>query len=496
MDELTAARAELNRLDKQEQEILEQLLAVRSAAQAQRTKIEELVKQIPAPVDRLPNELLLQIMEFSIQIAAASCKSCDAQLGWKRALTTVSRRWRDLILHSPSLWSTIKVTPIWHESLVEGHVTNSCQYPLDIEICSWPDTESQHRLTSLLGIVTPCAHRWRSLAIRRDVSESHRSHVLEVLDGMTFPTLTYVSMLCLLPSLIRASGDRIDYTAQIFTREKSPQLKSLELGGPFVTRSAFQLPPDLVTLDLVFDDPFCEDPSLFLGQLSCCTLTSLSLSGELSTLDRLHPNSIQFPLLETFVCTLQSAQGLMHALVAPILNHFEYRPSLWEESPDDVFAGLNNKFSSVIHLILSGMDPLGDVKAIYLAFPNVRHLVLGPNDLTPIFRPTDSPTPEFTWHHLERLTVDGQPPIRGNSIVPDALVGWLKQRQRTTRSKLRVKLCSVYATGDWRRLWNLYEVLHEYCILEWAGVPLDMSMNLFGTGDSPLLVCMQTFYTT
>jgi len=55
--------------------------------------------------------------------------------------------------------------------------------------------ESRDRLVGLLDIVTPCAHRWRSLAIQDDSTEPHRCLVMELLDCMTFPTLTSVSML-------------------------------------------------------------------------------------------------------------------------------------------------------------------------------------------------------------------------------------------------------------------------------------------------------------
>ena len=233
-----------------------------------------------------------------------------------------------------------------------------------------------------------------------------------------------------------------------------------------------------------------EDPPSFLGSLSSRNLTSLSLSGESWTFAQLPPNSIQFPLLETLVCSVRSAEGLMQALVAPVLSHFDYCPSVWDASPDDMFAGLGDKFSNVIRLTLSGMDPLHEAKAIYSTFPNVRHMVLGPHDSIPIFRLGDDSPSEATWHHLESLTVDGAKPIRGQSTFPHHLVRWLKYKQHTRQSKLRVRLCTVYATGDWNCLWNLHEVLHELCILEWAGVQLNMKMSLFGDGDSLLLVCM------
>jgi len=498
MDELAAARAELNQLEKQEQELLKQLFAVRFAAQAQRTKVEGLIKQVPPPVDRLPSELLFQIIELSIQTALVPCKSCDVHLEWKRELMKVSRRWRNLILHSPSLWSTIKVTPTWREQLVRDHVASSRQYPLDIEICSWSEMESRDRLVALLDIVTPCAHRWRSLAIRDDSTELHRSLVLELLDRMTFPTLTSVSMLNAPPFLDNLDGSSTQYTADFLAPERSPRLKFLELGVLFISIIPFRVPSGLVNLRLVLDDPFRlrEVPPFFLELLSC-NLTSLSLSGACWTFDQLPPNSVQFPLLETLVCSIRSGGGLMQALVAPMLSHFEYCPPVWDASPDAMFAGLGDKFSSVIRLVLSGTDSLLEVKAIHSTFPNVRHMVLRPHDSIPIFRPGDDSPSEPTWRHLESLTVDGPKPFsRDWSTFPYHLVRWLKHRQHTRQPKLRVRLSTVYATVDWSTIWDLHEMLHELCILEWAGVRFKMKMKIFGNSDSLQLVCMPTFYTT
>ena len=101
MHELTEARVELARLEKQEQELIEQLYNVRTAVRTQRTKLGELVRGIHAPIDRLPNELLLRIFEFSIHASILAFPSCDVHRHRKRGLAGVSRHWRDLILRFP-----------------------------------------------------------------------------------------------------------------------------------------------------------------------------------------------------------------------------------------------------------------------------------------------------------------------------------------------------------------------------------------------------------
>ena len=63
-------RCELSLLERREGELVKALCDVRHAAEAQRIKIKELVKGLPSPIrlpiDRLPNELLLSIVNLAI----------------------------------------------------------------------------------------------------------------------------------------------------------------------------------------------------------------------------------------------------------------------------------------------------------------------------------------------------------------------------------------------------------------------------------------------
>lgn len=52
---------------------------VRITTTPQPLTFEGLIKQMPALVDRLPNELLRKIIEFSIRAGVTSCKSCDSE---------------------------------------------------------------------------------------------------------------------------------------------------------------------------------------------------------------------------------------------------------------------------------------------------------------------------------------------------------------------------------------------------------------------------------
>ena len=73
------------------------------------------MQRLPAPINRLPNELLLNILDLAIHAATEleltrTSKAHD----WKtEVLMKVSRHWRNIIPHCPILWNTIVVQPSW-----------------------------------------------------------------------------------------------------------------------------------------------------------------------------------------------------------------------------------------------------------------------------------------------------------------------------------------------------------------------------------------------
>lgn len=111
MNKLAVARAVLVALEKQEQKLLEQPCSVRVAARAQRAKVEKLIKRLPTlPIKRIPNELLLQVLELVVHPAEFP-RPPTVQLDYKKYLAVVSRPWRTLVLDIPTLWVTTEVKP-------------------------------------------------------------------------------------------------------------------------------------------------------------------------------------------------------------------------------------------------------------------------------------------------------------------------------------------------------------------------------------------------
>ncbi|KAI6017824.1 hypothetical protein PISMIDRAFT_349377 [Pisolithus microcarpus 441] len=286
-DELNEARAVLAALERQEQELLDQLRRVHLARQAQRAKVEELVRQFPEPpISRLPNELLLRI--FKLLLGAATLedgvRSSDLQLSRKQGLAGVSCHWRDVILNSPCLWTTIMVTPVCRTASMKVHLQRSSQFALD-----------------LFAILIPHAHRWRSFAIRDIVRETYIYAILDELQQLSFPSLTRVSL-----SNVPISPPEELAPKPVFLRQETcRRLKYLNLVGAFTDAADLQIPLSVTTVSLDFGFDLLEEeqhwiPALFTS-LSCLQLTSLTLAGYIDTSNyHLPPNSIQLPLLEKF----------------------------------------------------------------------------------------------------------------------------------------------------------------------------------------------------
>ena len=200
--ELAETRVELARLEKQEQELVQKLCHVCAAIQVQRTK---LAMELPAPIDRLPNELLMQIFKLSVHESGLE-------------LAGVSRRWRDVILHCPGLWTTIIVEERMSLPKLKTHVARSSESLLDIEI----QLRKEPSLNTVLDVLIPCTHRWRSLVIHC-FNDDLLKNMLTTMKCTTYPSLTHLS--------IRSVRNYPPSMASQFYSGSCPRLEHLELEG-------------------------------------------------------------------------------------------------------------------------------------------------------------------------------------------------------------------------------------------------------------------------
>lgn len=387
----------------------------------------------------------------------------------------MSRRWRDVILRSPILWTAIKVTPLWGDSLVKTYIRRSSQSPLDVDICY--GAAGKDMLVSMLDILVPCAHRWRSLIIRDSVSYVYLSVILQKIGCLTFPSLRRVS-------ITPRHFDEVsnDWNSRFLAPGTSCQLEYLELGRQFVVSADFKIPSCLSTLVLELHHRENAVLSSLLELPSCAKLTVLSLSGNLDAFHQRPPNSVHLPLLEKLVCKAPDVGSLLHAIVAPKLSHFEYRPIVVGDISFDLFAGLDSKFSNVSRIVLYSSCIEHDIELACLAFPGVRHAVLHEDDAKVVFASMETAPTLASWPYLESLAIEGSH-VRNHPNYLGTLVTWLKERESMGRPKIRIKLCSFQGDPGWFSV--VQNTLQEQCMLEWVDMRLTANMKISGVvGDS------------
>jgi len=372
----------------------------------------------------------------------------------------VSRRWRDMILRCPSFWTTIKVTPRRHMSLLKAQVTRSAELPLEVEIYSWSNdrAENSRLLKAMLDVLIPSAHRWCSLIIQDGLLSNN------LLTRLIYPILTHVS--------VRFVSSQ---EVPLFHSGNYPRLQHLELGLYVEQLCWFEVPLSITSLSLHLVGR--EVRSIF-RHLSFQKLTTLFISTWDELLD-LKPDNIHLPLLEKLVC--KSGELLIRVIVAPKLTHLEYHSHHLQSINGNIFNPRTPRFPKVTRLVFdSVLHFIGSTNAIPSAFLAVRHLDLShPGGADSLFAPEDGSLTIDHWPHLKSLTV------RGIYEIPDfldGLVTWLKTRQIMDMRRLLVRISFSNPTQDDLITFpchevrgiisTLYGALHELCRLEWVNVPL------------------------
>ncbi|KAI6004623.1 hypothetical protein EDD15DRAFT_2526077, partial [Pisolithus albus] len=475
-DELAAARAEVTRLLNRELELIKETQAVRTAADAQIDKVNQIVKRrLPGPITRLPPSVLSDIIYLTI---CNTQPASDAHRCTKRQLASVSRRWRLAILNCPQLWTTIVIDPSWSSSLVMAHVKRSGACPLDITITKWSSVSHVPQFKQLLGLLVTCGYRWRSLDIRRN-SGPFATLIIESIQYMMFPAMKRVEIW-----ETQISGRPLFLTSQY-----APALESMVLSRG---NSIDQIPniAGLRSLRVYLTDDMSG--SLLLSSLlPLQQLSELIIFGTGSEWPE--AESIHLPALTSLTLALFNPRPALAAITVPSLIYLacsrgalntrvvRARSVYWA----NVFQGFTNKFATVRHLRLfdttnDSLVPVGDAadsQAVCAACPGVRQAEL-PADVTSSFFAKDS-TPADHWKDLTELTIKGL--MVGH--IPHSLVNWLIKRKSNRNSLLKVTFCEFNAargpggtSGRW--LASLNKLLYGHCELVLKEVPLMATLNM------------------
>ncbi|KAL4079608.1 hypothetical protein J3A83DRAFT_1131035 [Scleroderma citrinum] len=486
MNELVEARAELSRLEQKGQQLLKELLDVRAATDAQRTRIDVLVRERGRTIACLPTELLVWIFTLCIGPNSVGPDTMDQDVDMQRRQSAgVSRHWRDVILHSPILWNYIIMSP-HHSPSLKTRLKRSYGAPLNILITGWWRPRIKGGLAKDLAIVIPYADRWSSLTIYGN-SPASMAFVINKVNHMKFPSLRHV-VFHRVEDTSNAKSPCLDFLSPTC----SPTLEHLVVRD-FIPTLNLPTLSKLKTLDLMFEnDIAARVPSIFFVQ----SLTTLSLIGDDSCWS-LEQDSIQFPVLQTLILHITDPNQFMEAIVAPVLDNFDFSTTS-VDNPDSVaFSRLRNKFSAVRCLTfdlgdkLRGLDDTRGI-AICQAFPDVRRVEIYANDVQPIFAHSPKPGSQgcllSSCNNLELLVIRFSFPkwSRPEELHGiDSLVEWLTGRIDSGQGRLRVKLSEIFEISD-SVFTMIYNRLRKCCILELDDIPIELRIRLSTSIHFPL----------
>ncbi|KAI6037375.1 hypothetical protein BKA83DRAFT_687788 [Pisolithus microcarpus] len=475
--ELAAARAELTRLLNRELELIQETQAVRTAADAQIDRVNQIVKRrLPGPITRLPPSVLSDIIYLTI---CNTQPASDAHRCTKKELASVSRRWRLAILNCPQLWTTIVIDPSWSSSLVMAHVKRSGVCPLDITITKWSSANHAPQFRQLLGLLVTCGYRWRSLDIRKN-SGRFATFIIESIQYMMFPAMKRVEIW----------ETQISGCPLFLTSHYAPVLECMVLSRG---NSIDQIPniAGLRSLRVYLADDMSG--SLLLSSLlPLQQLSELVISGTGSEWPE--AESIHLPALTSLTLALSNPRPALAAITTPSLIYLgcsrgaldtrfvRARSAYWAH----VFRDFTNKFATVRRLRLfdttndSSFIPAGDAgdaQAVCAACPGVRQAEL-PADVTSSFFAKDD-TPADHWKDLTELIIKGL--MVGQ--IPHSLARWLIKRKSNRNSPFKVTFCEFNAakspgatSGCW--LASLDKLLYGHCELVLKEVPLKATLNM------------------
>ncbi|KAI6148949.1 hypothetical protein EDD17DRAFT_1644631 [Pisolithus thermaeus] len=445
-DERSLGRAELDQLREKERDILDQLHHIRTVTATRRDQIRASCPTSADLISHLPAEVLLLIIELVLQ---SPLVGCDPHHHIKRELASLSRRWRNLILNSPSLWNRIRICEPWDVPFVKAHVARSAECPLDVEICmkDWDDCDWS-AINDRLIVVIRCRHRWRSLVLRTTEKDLIISCITFAWWFIPFKRLTIIDDGLSDPFRFSPNVDwsSVDYL-ELQTRVNLNCLSNLSgLKTLLVRIPHVGSPPTHVAFSLL-------------------KLKTLSLSGYTGDL-HFCLETLHFPLLDSLSVNVTHARELMEAIAAPTLRHVCYTPYSCDNDMSSIFGNLSSKFLSVERLSLCDYTELWQTarntnvksaQAVSKAFPNARHVELHARHVEAFFD-TEATCPADGWEHLQVLKIQG---LFGDEI--STLKEWLRRRNLEGKPVLDVTMIDIPSIFSDSRRFAIYESFRPYC---------------------------------
>ncbi|KZP29038.1 hypothetical protein FIBSPDRAFT_927141 [Athelia psychrophila] len=362
-DRMACLSSRLRSIDSSREDLIRQLGELDTERSSARAEYRSLCTNDTAPVARLPNEVLAMIFE-----AAKHPKEHKEVI-----ISHVTRRWRDVALSTPRLWTNIrrivgdkqderltayfersKAVPVDFTINVNEKSAAQIRHFIDLHIERMRSLSitslSEHACAQMMQCLAPkYAPALESFALEGHVSPSARARQIftggapsltaarmqQMKPSLCMPPLMALTALSLDCSHLSSPRDACDIRDMI---ESSASLVQLELKVSYATMiwpaDVTLKTPALHTLLIEGYESTALQISSLLTALDAPALTALKLSGVFDTLHEFDASSLQawpakFPRVRTLHCTNRSSSTAHNvaALAAgfPLVEALVYR---------------------------------------------------------------------------------------------------------------------------------------------------------------------------
>jgi len=177
------------------------------------------------PIETIPDEILTLILE-----SAYLCHD-DSNHLYRDLLLAVSRKWREIVLHTPSFWSVLQLSPSNNPDdilrYLDTHLERSRRYPLDIRMrCYWHPNITK----AIFDRIIPHSERWKRLVIQTPIHD-----IFSHLDNVPGPSLEVVKI-CYFSREQASQSSQPTLLMSNLSRLSSLSLQNMSLGSkvPFM----------------------------------------------------------------------------------------------------------------------------------------------------------------------------------------------------------------------------------------------------------------------
>ena len=456
----TQALANLQSLEQRRSRLIEEFDAVELSIAYARAEYARLTNQ-SASIARLPYEVLAHIFMMGAQdyVKDGVLRASRAP-GFEVLVSHVTSHWRDVAVHSPSLWTYV-YNSSWKEwdgevDRISVYLERSMACPIDITFFLSDDLYTESGGDKLLSMINEHIVRWRRVFLQL----FHRNNMATLVSSIRHafaPSLEHFSLChCKEP---RYPDQTHNYDPRVFTGG-APSLTFLRLSGNAVMDS--QPPLSALTtlhleanVDLDISIPYPHFCELITAAPS---LLNLSLDGVLVlSFPPYGSHTLKIPALRSLRVRViaTTLHELFSAIEAPQLESLVIADCCEDDYDIQTTSGFQflqfpsstPKFPILHSLTLSDCHLLfASCRALFLNLPSVAHLtLLGSFDID-ILKELEGVmfSSDLPWTQLHTLTIECLDTLQESLLCTRVLTGRLQRGHPVAMLRLENQLRSKF----------------------------------------------------